>query len=401
MVFTTSYNLDGGVVASPFVAQHCEGLINKGYNVAVLSPHLAGQKYKININGVAITRFQYFFPSKLQKVAYGSGIPTNLRNSYLAILQFPFFVFCFLMNGFFKSKKHRIIYAHWSVSAFVAILIKLINRNIKVIFMNHGAEIFVLSKYFWGRKLMKFILKHSNYIISNSSYTYSKTQEIRETKNHCVIPPGVDTEKFYPIDSSVKAKHNISPDTFVLFSLGNFIERKGFEYLIKAVDILVNQKGILNIVAVIGGKGILYPKYQTIIEKLNLGKYIILAGFIKQNDLLYYYNSCDVFVHPAIVDSNNDTEGLGVVLSEANACGKPVIASRVGGIVDVIVDRHNGLLVSEKNEYELADAILELKCNSELRNYLAANARQHVLDKFTWEINMEKSINIIDKVLYE
>lgn len=95
------------------------------------------------------------------------------------------------------------------------------------------------------------------------------------------------------------------------------------------------------------------------------------------------------------MDSNNDTEGLGVVLSEAYACGKPVIASKVGGIIDVITDRYNGILVQNKNAYQVADAILELKNNPELLRYLGSNSRTHVLENFTWDRNIEKTISLI------
>lgn len=401
LVFTTSYPLDEGIMASSFVAHHCENLVNHGYEISVLCPHHAGQKQKNRINNVEITRFTYFFPAKYQKVAYGSGIPTNLRNSFFAILQLPFFFFSFLYNGIQLSKNYHVIYAHWTISALVAIIIKKFFHDKKVIFMNHGVEIFVLGKNFFGRKVIRFILKQSDHIISNSSYTYSKTQEIWNSMNHSVISPGVNIQKFSPANLTIKFKYNLLQGTFVLFSLGNCIERKGFEYLIKAMNIIVNQRDIRNIHALIGGRGHLLDKYKKMIADFDLGKYVTLAGYISQEDLPVYFNSCDVFVHPAIIDSNNDTEGLGVVLSEANACGKPVIASRVGGIVDVIKDRYNGLLVHEKNEHELADAILELKNNPKLLRYLESNARPHVLKNFTWGKNVEKTIGLLNGLTYE
>lgn len=401
LVFTTSYPLDGGIMASSFVAQHCENLVKHGYEISLLCPHHAGQKQKARINNVDITRFKYFFPTKLQKVAYGSGIPTNLRNSFLGILQLPLFFFSFLYNGILLSKNYNVIYAHWTVSASVAILIKKLVPNKKVFFMNHGVEIFVLGKNFLGRKAIRFILKQSDQIISNSTYTCSKTKEIWNSKNHSVISPGVNIQKFFPANLTIKFKYDLLQDTFVLFSLGNCIERKGFEYLIKAMNIIVNQRDIMNIHALIGGRGPLLAKYKKMIADFNLGKYITLVGYISQEELPAYFNSCDVFVHPAIIDSKNDTEGLGVVLSEANACGKPVIASRVGGIVDVIKDRYNGLLVHEKNEQELADVILELKNNPKLLRYLESNARPHVLENFTWGKNVEKTISLINNLTYE
>jgi phosphatidylinositol alpha-1,6-mannosyltransferase len=105
-----------------------------------------------------------------------------------------------------------------------------------------------------------------------------------------------------------------------------------------------------------------------------------------------------VFVHPAIIDNKNDTEGLGVVLTEANACGKPVIASMVGGIIDVIKHEQNGLLIEEQNEKQLAAAILKLKNDPELLKQLGCQARQYALSNFTWKKNVEKTVDLLNKL---
>jgi len=90
-------------------------------------------------------------------------------------------------------------------------------------------------------------------------------------------------------------------------------------------------------------------------------------------------------VHPAIYDSRGDTEGLGVVLVEALTNRKPVVASRVGGIVDVIKDGETGLLVPEKDPEAIAKTVLRLLENPDYAERLGEQGHAYVTDYFNWD----------------
>jgi len=88
---------------------------------------------------------------------------------------------------------------------------------------------------------------------------------------------------------------------------------------------------------------------------------------------------------PAITDEKGDTEGLGVVLIEALTYKKPVIASNVGGITDIVIDGKTGLLVSEKNSEELAMALKRILLDANLAKRLGEEGYTHVKEKFGWD----------------
>ncbi len=92
-----------------------------------------------------------------------------------------------------------------------------------------------------------------------------------------------------------------------------------------------------------------------------------LLSNVSDEKLLEIYNSSDLFVLPSIVDSQGNTEGLGVVLLEAMACKLPVIGSNIGGIPDIIQDSETGLLVPQKDSLKISRAIIELIENEDLR----------------------------------
>jgi glycosyltransferase involved in cell wall biosynthesis len=382
LVLTTSFPVNSSMAVGIHVIEKCRHLVKNGVNLKVIAPHHAGSKRKETIDGIKINRFRYFFPTKWQKVAYGAGIPTNLMNSWLAKFQLPFFMLAFLFSTITAIKPYDIIHCHWSIAGLIGVIGGKLFRK-KVALMMHGAEVFVLGK----NPVLKFVLKHVDIFISNSTFTEKKTLAVYPLKNHRVIPPGVDIHRFYAHkkNPSLRKRLNISETEIFVLAIGKFIPRKGFEYLISAFDIIVNQKGITDVKLCIGGRGPLKSKYEKMISGYGLADFISFLGYIKDEDMPSYFSEADIFVLASIVDDRGDTEGLGVVFLEANACKTPIVGSKVGGILDVINDGVNGFFVEQKNSFDLADKIIKLANDAELRTQMGENGRKRVEERFNWD----------------
>ena len=184
----------------------------------------------------------------------------------------------------------------------------------------------------------------------------------------------------------------------VLF-VGRLIERKGVDYLIRACGILKRQ-GIGKIRLAIVGSGHRGPLLERIIAEEKVGDIVDLVGRVSDDDLSSYYRRCSIFVLPAIIDSRGDTEGQGVVLLEAMCYKKPVIASNVGGITDIVRDGETGLLVPTKNPDALAAAIRRLVENPDLARRLGENGYRYAREHFAWEVIVERFVKIYQG-LYE
>lgn len=396
LVLTTSYPLFEGIAVGIHVHEKCRHLVASGLKVRVIAPHHAGAKHREIIDGVEVRRFCYFFPKNFQKVAYGAGIPTNLRRSLLSRLQLPLFLIAF----FFATVKNVIhfdlIHCHWSLAGLIAVFVKQLFSK-PVVFMMHGAEVFVLGNH----PLLRFILKRIDYLISNSSFTERKSLDIYPVKNHSIISPGVNISRFYPQSRIPKLRSslNINNNDFFILSIGKFIPRKGFEYLIKSLNILINQRNEGNIKLKIGGRGPLKTEYERLINLYDLEHYVGFLDYIPDEDIPSYFTEADVFVLPSIIDERGDTEGLGVVFLEANACGTPVIGTSVGGIVDAIDHEVNGLQVEPKNAEALANAIHLMKTDPDLRNLLGEKGLERVHKYFNWEAISKEILHVYNKLL--
>ncbi len=373
-----------------FVHRLMKEVIKQGNEVHVIAPHTGGLT-NYNLDGVEVEKFHYFYPKRFEKLCGRSGMIDNVKEGFLVKFQVITFLFFNIFYSITKMKDMDIIHVQWPIpNGFGAYFLKKIYKK-PYINTVHGEE-FYLSKRFHTLFVLKWLINNSFKTITNSSATknsYSRL-DLNEDKFQ-VIPFGVDMNFFKPLNTPKNG------EVFQILSVGYFIERKGFEYLIKAVKEVLKEYN--NVTLKIIGSGPLKNKLQYLITELKLVNQVKLIGNVSDNELLQLYNSSDLFILPSITDTQGNTEGLGVVLLEAMACELPVIGSRVGGIPDIIIDNESGLLVNEKDIPELSTKIKYLIDNEELRRKLATNGLNRVNEKFSWNQLMNSYLNIYKKTL--
>jgi glycosyltransferase involved in cell wall biosynthesis len=167
----------------------------------------------------------------------------------------------------------------------------------------------------------------------------------------------------------------------VLF-VGRLIERKGLNYLLQAILLLINDYEIeLHIV----GSGNQLNYLKDLVCKLSIVDRVIFEGRVPNPRLKELYKECDIFVLPSIVDSRGETEGLGVVLLEALSYRMPVVASEVGGITDIIKNGETGYLAKQKDLQSLADKIKIVMENHKESLYVSEKGLAFSKNYFNWD----------------
>jgi len=374
-----------------FVHRLMREIVKQGHEVKVLAP-FAGGKTKFNLEGVDVERFNYFYPRRFQRLAGRSGMIDNVKEGFLVKLQVISFLFFNIVYSLRKFRDMDIVHVQWPIpNGLGALFLKKI-YGIPYINTIHGEEVY-LSKRYHTIFALKWIVNNAKKTITNSSATRDSCLEAGlDEYNIQIIPFGVDTDFFKPL------KLPKNEDMFQILSVGYLIERKGFEYLIRAMkEVLKKHKNArLKIV----GSGPLENKLKNMIIKLELQNEVEIIKNVSDEELLRLYNSSDLFVLPSITDSQGNTEGLGVVLLEAMASGLPVIGSNVGGIKDIIVNNETGLLFQEKNSQEIVDKIIFTIENKSKMNKLAENGLNFVEENFNWEIVAESYQDCYKSVLH-
>jgi len=194
-----------------------------------------------------------------------------------------------------------------------------------------------------------------------------------------VIPNGIDTERFNPEGNfaDIRKGFSIKESDIVLGFVGRVVPAKGLEYLIDALPFL--KKEFKNIKLLITGEGSTMERLKKKAKENNVHDSIIFTG--KRRDIPDILSCTDIFVMPSVA------EGLPNALLEAMAMGKPIVATEVGGIPEVIKNRHSGFLVPPRNPEALATAIKDLISNEQLAAKMGQAARHIVLDNFSiWSI---------------
>lgn len=191
------------------------------------------------------------------------------------------------------------------------------------------------------------------------------------------------------MDRAPEAAETTEDGRPIVLAVGRMIERKGFPVLVRAAKKL---RGRARVVIVGGGE--YEPVVRREVERNEVGDVVDLAGRLSNKELSNLYRRCAVFCLPAVVDSRGETEGLGVVLIEAMSHGKPVVASRLGGIVDAVENGQNGLLVPPDNPDTLADALLRVVEDEGLAARLGEAGWERAKKLFSWESIAEQHLDL-------
>ena len=223
-----------------------------------------------------------------------------------------------------------------------------------------------------------------NDLINLFNYPKSQTVEIP------CAPHDSYFDELNPKDSEkVRKKFNL-PEKFIL-GVGTLEPRKNFANLIKSY-IIVKRKYPEYKLVIGGKKGWKYQELEQLVKLHHLEQDVLFLGYVKDEDLHHLYNLAEVFVFPSLY------EGFGIPPLEAMASGCPVIASNTSSLPEVVGDA--GLLIDPRNSVKIADGIISLIENQQLRNMLVERG-VHRSRKFTWDESAQKALEEIQKLLPE
>ncbi len=175
----------------------------------------------------------------------------------------------------------------------------------------------------------------------------------------------------------------------IILAVGRLNYQKGFQYLIKAMPQII--KRVPSAKLVIVGEGELSAYLKGLAEKIGLTDVVVFTGVIDSSMITSAYSAADIFVLPSIFES------FGMTLIEAQAAGKPVIATDVGGVPEVLVNGQTGILVEPKNIEQLEKAVVTLLTNTQLAEEMGAKGRRFVLENFASDKIVNSILEIYQK----
>ncbi|NEZ57398.1 glycosyltransferase [Leptolyngbyaceae cyanobacterium CCMR0082] len=198
---------------------------------------------------------------------------------------------------------------------------------------------------------------------------------------------GIDRQYFQP-------SPDLDREPMVLF-VGRLVEKKGGEYLIRAMAAVQRQLPPVKLVII--GDGGLRSHLQTLADQLSVrGQFL---GKQSPEQVRHWMNRAQVFCGPSIIARSGDAEGFGMVFAEAQAMGLPVVSFATGGIPEAVIHGETGLLAPEKDTEQLAKHLLRLLEDTELRQQFAQAGQAHVAANFDLQRNTRQLERIYDEVV--
>ncbi len=240
----------------------------------------------------------------------------------------------------------------------------------------------------WAFKsiISKLVLRGANAIIALTEHMKKEMQKMCD-RDMFVIPNGVDLSRFNGLSRvDIRTQLGICNEKVILF-VGRLSPIKGLKYLLAAMKIIADRDRNVKLFLVGDGEEREYLK--ELVRNLNIKQHVTFIGKVPNEKVPEYMVASDIFVLPSL------SEGFPVVTLEAMAAGLPIVASRVGGLPEIIKSGENGFLVEPKNPKEIADKLWLLLEDEELRTKMRSNNKEMAKD-YSWEKVSEN----LERVLY-
>jgi glycosyltransferase involved in cell wall biosynthesis len=382
LFLTSSYPRSHEDTASVFLRYLAEHLADRGLEIHVLAP--ADTTSGTTVEGkVTVHRFQYF-PCRLQRLAYGSGIMPNLKQSPWLWLQVPFFVLAmtYALLRIIRRQQIHLLHAHWILPQGLPGVMAKYLCHVPLVTTVHGADAFTLRGKL-ASALKRFVVVRSDAWTTNTRATSRAIDATAITPRAHVIPMGVDAELFASGDPAGLRQH-LPGCEFLLLFVGRLVEKKGCHDLLEALSLLppaLRDRTTLWII----GDGDQRSQLEHTTKDLGLAQKVRFWGTISNQRLPKFYAAADLFVAPSIEVASGDTEGQGVVILEAFAGRACVLSTRVGGIDAVVQNNVTGVLVAPNRPRDLAMAMEKLLTDTGLRARLVENAFVEVKERYDWK----------------
>jgi len=288
-----------------------------------------------------------------------------------------------------KKNQYRILHLHSGHALSWGLWAKLFLPSLKLIAVRRVD--FSINKNPFSRIKYNNSLLDMIVAISNNIQQVLKTDGIPEEKIS-IIHSGIDLKKYHNVEVpfDFRRKWHIPEDAIIIGTIAAFVGHKDYPTLIQAASIVVKQCPEAYFIAV--GSGELYKHIRTLAEQSGLAKNFVFTGF--QKEVGVFLKSFDIFV------ISSKLEGLGTSVLDAQAAGIPVIGTRAGGIPEMIENEINGLLVYPQCPERMAEAIIRLVSDKDLREKLSKKSLETV-QKFSIENTVEKNIALYKELSIE
>lgn len=373
----TAFPRDERDIIAPWLVELIERQRAAGHDAQVFTAAYHGSGDHL-FAGIPVHRFRYFF-ARWEALTHDESAADRMRRSLLyRLMPAPFVIAgMFAIWRLCRRERFDVVHVHWPVPLALWGWAARRARRAAVVLTFYGIELrWVKRSLPFLKAFVRWACRHADRVVAISSET---AREIREL---VAVPVDIIpyTTPFSGRDAPRALASGDGRPLTILF-VGRLVELKGLAYLIEAAGRL-RDRVPARIVAI--GIGPERERLEALARERNIA--VDFRNKVPDAELHLAFLTSDVLVLPSIIDARGDTEGLGVALLDAMSYGIPAIASRVGGIPDIIEDGVSGLLVPPADPQALAEAIERVATDPAYAKRLAEGGRERLRTHFSWDV---------------
>ncbi|MFO7171155.1 MAG: glycosyltransferase [Chloroflexota bacterium] len=401
LMLTSSYPKYPGETTAPFIEEIAAGLVRRGHSVTVLAPFHPELRRAPVERGVRLRFYRYAPHPALNVYGYAESLRADVGLRGRALAAVPLAATASLI-GLLRLSSRRpraggrpaddggafdLLHAHWVLPNGVPAALAARLRGLPLVVSLHGSDVFMAAKAWPLSLAAAAVLRAAGAVTACSGDLYARALALGAPPERTeVIPYGVDVAAFRPDPQAValaRSELGLPEGAPLVLALGRLVYKKGFSYLLEAFPAVLAAHPEARLAIV--GYGDLRDELERRAVELGLSGRVIFTGQLGREQAARAIAAADVYVVPSVRDQAGNVDGLPNTLLEGMSAARPIVASRVAGIPDVIADGVHGLLTPEKDPQALACAITRLLDDRALAQSLGERARRRVLEELTWD----------------
>jgi glycosyltransferase involved in cell wall biosynthesis len=388
-MLTSSYPKYPGETTAPFIEEIAAGLVRRGHTVHVVAPFHRDVRRAPVERGVHLHFFRYSPTRALNVWGYAESLQADVGLKGAVLAAAPLAVGAGMLAMLKLSARERfdLIHGHWVIpngtpAALVARL-----RGLPLVVSMHGSDVYLAERAVPLSLTAAATYRAAGAITACSGDLRDRALRLgAPAERTSVIPYGVDVAAFQPdpgAGAAVRAELGLPAATPLVLTVSRLVYKKGLTYLLDAWPQVLAAHPTA--VLALAGYGDLRDELERRAHDLGIAASVRFPGQLERERTAQYISAADVDAVPSIRDQKGNVDGLPNALLEGMAAARPLVASRVAGIPDVITDGVHGLLTPERDPAAIAAAVNRLLADREFASRLGAAARERVVTELTWD----------------
>lgn len=378
-----------GDTHGPFVQRLSEELAARGHTVHALvpfDPELRGHPD----SPLTLHSFRYVVPDRWHRLGYSRTLKRDVGLRWAAYLQSPLY-FLFAERALARLVRREgidLVHAHWLLpNGFVAWRVAR-RTGVPYAVTLHGSDVFMAERNRLFGVMAARALAGAAHVTSCSADLRDRLLALgggEHADKVLLVANGTDLQPAAaaaPPAAALRRRLGVGAGARLVVAVGRLVYKKGFRYLLEAAPEILGEHP--EAVLVIGGGGDLAAELRRRAAELGVADRVLFTGGLSHPEVLELIAAAEVFVMPSVRDPRGNVDGLPIVVLEAMAAGRPVVATDVAGMPLAVADGDTGLLVPPADPAALAAAVGGLLADPERARRLGDAARRRVEEELNW-----------------